>query len=226
MKNLIIAFALLLPVLLPAVVPVADAQPSIGASVGGPKSPDGDEMQTELPGDKHQRNIASKGLGCCVFRSLDHAARYQNIPALVNFPEWMVSKGIPGGGYPSKVESLIPRIAKDRGLPEPVYMQIENSTDLELLHKALKSGRMVSITYSRSPTSRYGGSSIAHMVNVVHCDSTSKSGKKWVAVLDNNYIGENAYEWMEHSEFLNICNRGGFWAVILLEAPPPPIPHN
>lgn len=195
----------------------AGPQAPVGATVGGSRHADGTEIDCDLPGVLHQRNIASKGLGCCVFRSIDHAARYQNVPCLINMPEWMVKSGIEGGGYPSKVAQLIPRMAKDKGSPTPQFVQIEGM-ELEPLKAASRSGRMLSVTYSISPTGRYGGSRIAHMVNVVHIDD------KHVVVLDNNYIGPENYEWMTHAEFKRAYAPG--WAVILLAPPPPPPPKS
>ncbi len=190
---------------------------SLGASVGGRTSPDGVELCCDLPGTLHQKNIASRGLGCCVFRSLDHASRWQNVPCLDHMPEWMVSKGIEGGGYPEKVDKLIPKIAADRGQPVPDYIQVQGA-DFKLLQLATQTGRMVCTTYSKSPTGRYGGQRIAHMVNVPHCDS------KYVVVLDNNYIGEDKYEWMSHEE----ARKAGIleWVVILLNPSPPMPPKN
>jgi hypothetical protein len=189
----------------------------VGASVGGSRHPDGTEVDCDLPEVLHKKNIASSGLGCCVFRSLDHAARWQNEPALWGMPEWMVQSRIKGGGYPSKVAELVPKIAKSRGLPTPPFIQVEGM-DLEPLKAASRSGRMISVTYSKSPTGRYGGSRIAHMVNLVHCDD------KHVVVLDNNYIGANALEWMTPEEFKRAYAPG--WAVILLAPPPPPPPRS
>lgn len=199
----------------------ATAYSSAGAQVGGRVAPDGKtEIQVDLPSSLHQRNINSVGLGCCVFRSIDHAARWQNIPALIGFPEWMVSRGIPGGGYPGKVDDLIPKIAADRGLPVPDYLQVEG-TDLEILKLATRTGRMVSSTYSVSPTGRYDGRKIDHMVNTPHADDAN------FAILDNNYIGDNAYEWLSPAEYLRSYALGGRgWAVILLGPPPPPPPTN
>lgn len=195
---------------------------SVGASVGGAISPDGEEIQCDLPARLHRRNINSRGLGCCVFRSLDHAARYQNVPALHGFPEWMLRKGIAGGGWPQKVDELIPKIAKDRGLPTPDYLQVEGG-DLEILKLACRTGRMPCVTYSYSPSGRYGGARINHMVNLVHATSAH------FAVLDNNYIDPpgRAYEWLTPAE-LRPAYTGGRagWAVILLAPPPPPSPRN
>lgn len=193
------------------------------ATVGGRTGPDGTELACDLPGSHQQKNIAAKGLGCCVFRSIDHASRFQNVPCLTGFPEWMVSKGIEGGGYPSKVDKLIPQIAKDRGLPVPQYVQAEGM-DLDLLCLACATGRMPCITYSRSPTGRYNGQRIAHMVNIVYADQKANGGAGWWVVLDNNYIGENNYEWMTTAEFRAAYAPG--WCVILLSPPPPMPPHN
>lgn len=191
----------------------------VGAFVGGPVSPDGVELQIDLPGALHRRNTASRGLGNCVFTSIHHAALWQNVPALQEFPKWLIAKGIPGGGYPQKVADLIPKIAKDRGLPVPEYIQIEGG-DLEMLKLATKTGRLPSITYSHSPTGRYGGQQIAHMVNA---PSAGAGGKYWV-ILDNNYPGENAYEYLSETEFSRSYAPG--WAVILLNPGPPPPPRS
>lgn len=190
------------------------------AKVGGRTSPSGVDILCDLPGDLHQKNVAARGLGCCVFRSIDHAARWQNIPALIGFPEWLISKGIEGGGYPAKVDKLIPQICKDRGYPVPDYVQVED-TDVAILKLASKTRRMICTTYSRSPTKRYGGSHIDHMINLSHFDDD------WVAAFDNNFIGDANYEWMSPSEFLRVANEGKkYWAIIFLNPPPTPPPTN
>ncbi len=188
--------------------------------VGGKVSPNGAELMLDLPDSQQKLNISSKGLGCCVFRSLDHASRWCGESALYGFPEWMVSKGIAGGGYPEKVASLIPKIAKDRGLPVPDFIQVEG-TDIEILKHAMQGGRMVCITYSYSVTGRYGGRKIAHMVNAAHGDDF------WFAILDNNYIGADKLEWNNIPAFRHTyAPNGDGWAVILLKHGPPPMPRN
>jgi hypothetical protein len=196
----------------------------VGATVGGPKHTDGTEISCDLPGELHRRNTASKGLGNCVFTSVHHSAVWQNVPALVEFPQYLIDKGIPGGGYPQKVDQLIPRICKDRNLPVPDYLQVQ-SNDLEILKAACRCGRMPSVTYAMSPTKRYGGSRISHMVSLVHADD------RHFVVLDNNYPGSagntDVYEWMSPQEFLRAYSGGKTgWAVILLNGPPPPVPRN
>lgn len=196
--------------------PWGDGSAPVGASVGR-VAPDGTEPHEDLPGELHRRNTSSFGLGNCVWTSIHHAALWQGVPALEEFPKWLIDKRIPGGGYPGKVADLIPRICKDRGLPVPAYIQVQGD-DLEVLRLACRTGRMPAVTYSVSPTGRYGGSRIAHMVNIVHAD------EKWFAVLDNNYIGEDKLEWMTPEEFLRAYSPG--WAVILLDNGPPPPPKG
>lgn len=203
-----------------------EAAPSVEGHVGGP-SHQGAEIDCDLPGERFKRNIASKGLGCCVFRSLDHAGDWQNVEAVQGFPEWMVKNGVAGGGYPSKVAQLVPRIAASKGLPEPDFLQVEGP-DLEVLKRASKSGRMLCVTYSYSPTGRYGGKRISHMVNVVSTPEPGSSEGWWV-VLDNNYVtpAGQAYEWLSTEEFRGTYAPGGRgWAVILLSPGPPPPPKN
>jgi hypothetical protein len=190
------------------------------AKVGGNLAPDGKtEIHCDLPGDQHLQNKGgSDGAGLCVFTSVDHSARWQNIPALVGFRDWMTK--YPGGGWPEKLDKMIARLCQERGLPKPDYVQVENLKDLEILRLACRTGRMPAVTYERSPTGRYSGQRIAHMVSMPHCDG------QHVAVLDNNYPGPTRYEWMTPEEFIRVCNPRGYWAVVLLPPPPPPPPTN
>ncbi len=200
--------------------PATSQSPKIESFVG-PNSPEGTKPACDLPKQLRKENIKSPpgiGWGCCVFRSLDHAAHWQMTQALYGMPEWMAEKGIWGGGWPEKVDRLIPQIAKERDMETPDYLQIE-SGDLDILRLACKTGRMVSITYYWSPSGRYSGRHISHMVNLVHADN------KWFAILDNNYIDQ--LEWLTEDEFKKASfSKGKYWAVILLDNPPPPIPRN
>lgn len=214
-------FMLAGPALLCAQVPDLDGLPAIGASVGGRIAPDGKtEIQIDLPAKLHRRNTESFKLGLCVFTSIHHAAVWQDVPILQEFPKWLIDKRIPGGGYPQKVAKLIARKAKEAGVPEPDYIQVEGP-DLEILKLACATGRLPSVTYSRSPTGRYGGQTIAHMVSLPHATN------EFFAVLDNNYIGDTNYEWMTPQEFSrSYVGNGGGWCVILLDCGPPPAPRN
>lgn len=212
-----VLIALVLPLLLTMPPAGAGDQSPREAKVGGITSPDGaTPLQLQLPGDLHRKNTASKGLGNCVFTSIHHSAHWQSVPQLLEFPKWLIDKGIPGGGYPSKVADLIPKISRERNLPTPDFIQVEDA-DLEILKLACKTGRMPGVTYGISPTGRYGGGRIAHMVSLVHADD------QWFVVLDNNYPGADAYEWMSPTEFRRTYTSGGKagWSVILLNPGPP-----
>jgi len=231
LHRFVLAGALLLGAL--ATFPPLPAQESAPeASVGGPELPGGGRIACELPGELHRRNIGSpppNGPGCCVFTSIHHAALWQGLPAVAEMPKWMVASGIPGGGYPAKVRTLIERVCKERAMPVPAYIQVEDS-DLEIVKAACRSGRMVCSTYGISPTKRYGGQPINHMVNTVHAD------EGLFVVLDNNYPGANAYEHMTPADWLRAyrtvagptgraIDNGQGWSVIFLGPPPPPLPN-
>jgi hypothetical protein len=192
--------------------PVVLAGNPFEAKVGGPVAPDGTKIHVELPDELHCENITSRGQGCCVQTSINHSARWQNIPVLVNFHEWVRSKGIPGGAHPGSADQRMKMIAKEKGVPVPEHIQIERA-DHETLMLACKAGRLVCVTYSKSPTGRYRGQRIAHMVNCAHAD------EKWIAILDNNYI--KSYEWMSPQE---AKGTGVYeWIIVFLQpsAPPP-----
>jgi hypothetical protein len=175
-----------------------------------------------LPADLHRRNTTSQGQGCCVWTSIHHSALWQNVPAYEEAPKWIQQKGIPGGAYPGAVQKHLPEMARERGLAEaPAFLNYEG-TDLELLKLACKSGRLPAVTYSYSPTGRYNGARIAHMVSLLHADD------RWFAVLDNNYPGANQIEWLTPEEFKRTWTgmSGAGWSVILLNPPPPPPPKN
>lgn len=173
-----------------------------------PEGPQDGEPMVDLlamPSALRPHNIASRGLGCCVFRSIDYAARYQGEPALIGFPEWMVKSGVAGGGWPAKVENLIPKIAADRKMPTPRYVQYEGR-DPAIIELALKTGRAPGITW--------GGN---HMLTGVYLDSEKG------AILDNNRPGE--VQWFSRSRFLSgWTTGGGGWVVVLLAPAPSPAP--
>lgn len=194
----------------------------LAANIGGKTAPDGTEIQVDLPGSQHMTNKAgSDGSGLCVFTSISHSARWAHVELLENFRDYMTK--YPGGGWPEKVDKYIAKIAKDRGVAPPQYVQVEGHREvLATLKAALKSGRMPAVTYAFSPTGRYGGRKIAHMVSLVHLD------EKYACVLDNNYPGEDKYEWMSVDEFYrSFTGMGGSgWAVVLLADGPPVLPWN
>lgn len=192
------------------------------ASIGGKQAPDGKtEIQLDLPGSLHLKNTGgSDGAGLCVFTSIAHSARWQHVELLENFHDWM--KQYAGGGYPEKVNQKIAQIAKEKGRPPPRYLQVEGGRELlDLLRAAVASGRMPAVTYYFSPSGRYRGQRILHMVSLVHLDS------QYACILDNNYPGVDQYEWLTVDEFLRAFTGGrSGWAVVLLDAGPPPLPWN
>ena len=197
-------------------MPVNYVPGGVGFDVGGPAK-SGKEVEVDLPTGLHRRNTSSRGLGNCVFTSLHHSALWQAVTSLMEFPKWLIDKGIPGGGYPSKVADLIPKIAADRGLPTPAYVQ-HTGGDEEFLRLALHTGRCPAVTYSGRDGVYYRGD-VAHMVNLVYLDEAD------AVILDNNYPGQ--YLWMTRAQFLARWRAmGGGWAVVLLNPPPPPVPTN
>jgi hypothetical protein len=195
---------------------------AVAANVGGKTAPDGTELQLDLPGSQHLQNQAGvDGAGLCVFTSISHSARWSHVELLENFRDYM--RKYPGGGWPDKVTKMVNQIAKDKGALPPPYLQVEGGRELlDVLRAALASNRMPAVTYSLSPTGRYGGRKIAHMVSLVHLDD------KRACVLDNNFPGDDKYEWMSIEEFVHTFTGGGRsgWAVVLLDAGPPPLPWN
>ena len=179
---------------------------------GGRTSPDGaEEIQIDLPGTQQMKNTGGKdGAGLCVFTSIEHSGRWQNVDSILGLQQKMTKEQ--GGGYPSKVEKMLAKYCDGAQ-----YLQYEGS-DPALIKLALTTGRMPSVTYGYSP--RYSGK-IAHMVNAVHLT------EKWAAILDNNFPGDTKYEWMTPAEFKKRwVSGGGGWCVVVLAPPPPPMPTN
>jgi hypothetical protein len=186
---------------------------------GGRVSPDGAvEVVCDLPATERKKNIASKGLGCCVFRSIDYAARWQNVPQLYDLPEKMRDAGIAGGGYPDKVTRIIEPFAP--GVP---YIQ-DTSGDVDILEAILRTGRLPCITYNGHDCHYGMHTSIAHMVCLPYFDRATG----WACVSDNNFPAESSFVWMSTDELAKRWKGGGGggWVVCLLNSPPPPIPHN
>ena len=174
-------------------------------------SHDGHAIVTPLPVHMRLENKSGMGLGLCVFTSINNAALWQDVKQLQGFRDWMTKRK--GGGWPEKVDSMIAEYCKEQGVSAPVYVQ-HTGGDVAFLEKALRTGRMPSVTYDGRDGVHYRGP-IAHMVNLVYLDSQS------AAILDNNYPKEIL--WMSRAEFLDRWKgSGGGWAVVLTDSPPPP----
>jgi hypothetical protein len=195
---------------------------------GGSIMPDGRAVDCDLPVQLRKKNIGSpppNGPGCCVFRSAECAADYQNIPTLDNFAEWMVENRIEGGGWPEKVDKLIAQIAKSRNMPPPAYVQ-HTKGDPEFLWRAIKTGRMPCITYDGRDMHYGPRTRIAHMVNLVGI-SPPGSSPRFYTIMDNNFVGASQLVHLTEEDFLSRWRgTGGGWAFVLLNSPPMPVPHN
>lgn len=181
--------------------------------INGTKSPDGAvEVACELPMDQRLRNKGGRdGSGLCVFTSVEHAGRWQNVPELIGFQSKMTREL--GGGYPSKLDTMMKRYA-----PGVAYVQYEGR-DMSILKLAIKTGRMPAVTYD----GRDGHYTfrIAHMVNLLYLDDS------WACIFDNNFIEDGEYVWMSTPEFYERWTSGHQgWAVILLAPRPPAPPKN
>lgn len=193
-----------------------------GSRIGGKVAPDNkSEIHCDLPASQMLKNKGgSDGSGLCVFTSVEHSARWQEIGALLGFRDWMTR--YPGGGYPEKLKAKIEQLSKERGMPTPDYIQLQGRQELlPVLKAACESGRMPAVTYSFSPTGRYGGRKIAHMVSLVFLSD------EWACILDNNYPGPEQLEWISTKDFMRSFTGGGNgWAVVFATPGPPPFPYT
>src|SRR5690348_14995255 len=151
------------PMLREAAGQAAQHKPELGGLI----SPDGKTRCILSMPDSIQwpKNIASRGLGCCGFRSVDYLARIQNVPELVDWPEQIRNAGIPGGAYPQKVDDLLRRFA-----PNVEYWN-DTTKSHELLAAAIRSQRGAAVDYNGHDP-HYSGN-IAHCVTCIAFDESS-----------------------------------------------------
>jgi hypothetical protein len=184
------------------------------AVVSGP-SYQGHDVQVHLPADLHVRNFGAPrdGKGLCVFASMTMAARYLHVTGLYD----VIHKVPYGGGWPEKVDQVLQQFA-----PPGLQCRHYEGTDLTFFKTVLATGRPACVTYGYGE--RYRGT-IYHMVLLTYLDDNV------ACILDNNFPGEENYEWMSATEFRRrFCHpsgRGwGFAFVGKLAPPPPPVPCN
>jgi hypothetical protein len=208
-----------------------------GDSVVAGRAYQGEELACDLPGSEHIKNIGSKidRRGMCVFSSVEMAARAQGLEQMRGFRDWCAAH-YPGGGWPEKVDKLIaawcdhgcadwrrqhgePNAERFRNMPIPPYVQYEGRDPAPVLERCDRTGRLPTVTYGYSP--RYGGT-IAHVTNA------AKFGGKWGVCLDNNFPGEQSYEWMPLPEFVRRIKHpsGSAWLFVWLAPPYALPPHN
>lgn len=181
----------------------------------------GVEVDCDLPASQHTKNVGgSDGAGLCVFTSIKHSFDWHGMRDHMAFRKYM--EGRPGGGWPEKVVRELREFCSKSRLEMPDILQVTNG-DINMLYEAVQSGHMAGVTYCYSPTGRYNGQRIAHMVN---CVAARVGPNKLWAILDNNYIG--TIEWMDEPTFKRVwMGNGGGWFVAILNRPdPPPIPVN
>ena len=175
---------------------------------------EGVEVQIDLPPRYRQPNAeGTDGAGCCVFASLQMAARWMGIEELADLFEWIQTQK--GGGWPERVEKVL----KERA-PHLSFIQYEGA-DVAILDAAMATGRPVCLTYGYGEFyKKRGMAKISHMVLLVHLDRNK------AAILDNNDV-ENV-TWMTREELIKRAKypSGNLWAVVLIGTPPPPIPKN
>lgn len=192
----------------------------------------GTRAAVDLPPEKHMRNVGgSDGAGLCVPTSQEVAGRWQSIPELDGFQAWCRKR--PGGSTPRQLSRDLPLFFASKGVTPPKYLQHEGG-DVELLRKAIKTRRMVGITYAGCDPFYGSNTGIAHMVDCAHLDS------KLGAIIDNNQPG--SWRWMSDTQLINRWQGkqdngrsvlvtdgrqwfevGGGWLVVWLAPPPPPI---
>jgi hypothetical protein len=177
---------------------------------GGPVSPAGVRATADIPTSQHIRNTGgSDGAGLCVFTSAELSARWQNVPALDGFQQYM--RRFPGGGWPEKLDRYIQSYCNSRGVPVPRYVQ-HTGGDEEFLDLAIRTGRMPFMTYGGKDNFYRGG--IYHMVNGAALTETEG------AIIDNNRPG--VWVWMTRRELLSRWrDMNGGWAGVFLDPPPP-----
>lgn len=182
-----------------------------------PVTAEGVRVTADLPVEQHHRNTGGMGrrgpgtgAGLCVFTSAWHAAIWQNLPELYGYRDWMKNK--PGGGWPEKVDATLKQYCSEKGVAVPGYVQ-HTGGDVDFLKAALKTGRMVCVTYA-GRDDFYSGP-IAHMVNLVYLDD------KVAVILDNNRPG--TFLRMSSQDFVErwMAMSGG-WAFAFTAPPPPP----
>jgi hypothetical protein len=179
-----------------------------------------ESITCDLPGSQHIKNIGSKidGSGMCVFTSVEMAALHAGLEQMRGFRNWVADK-YAGGGWPDKVDKCLTAYFKEKNLPPIPYIQYEGKNPEQILDLCEKTGRMAGITYGYSP--RYG-QAIQHMTNAVMFKND------YGVVLDNNFPGEDRYEWVTRAELIRrtIYPNRSAWVFVWLHQGPPPSPRN
>lgn len=181
---------------------------------------DSESLTCDLPGSQQMANVGSKrdGAGMCVFTSIEMSARFAGLEQMRGFRDW-VATNYRGGGWPDKVDECLNAWFVAKKITPIKYIQYEGKNPSEILDICDRTGRMANVTYGYSP--RYGGP-IQHMVNCVMFRSD------YGVILDNNFPGEDRYEWVQRDELARrtIYPNKTAWIFVWLPPGPPPSPKN
>ena len=114
----------------------------------------GEQITVDLPIDRMIENIGSKvdGAGMCVMTSITQGGIYQRVAGVENLRDWCAK--LPGGGYPEKVEQQIRQYFKEKGLPEPGYLQYTGPDPEGLLDLIDKTGRTACVASTPTCTTQ------------------------------------------------------------------------
>ncbi len=213
MKRIILLIMLTILLLLPQ---TAQAQKSfINGIVHGEYT-----LTVDLPGSQQFQNIGSKrdGAGMCVFSAIEMAGLACGLEQMRGWRNWCAEK-YAGGGWPEKVDVTLRDWFAYKSIPPIPYIQYEGKDPAPFMDMCEKTRRPFGMTYGYSP--RYGRS-IQHMVTGVMFRD------KYGVVLDNNFPGEDRYEWVERDEFVRrtIYPNRQAWLFCWLPPPPPLSPRN
>lgn len=177
-------------------------------------------ITVDLPGSQHIQNIGSKkdGSGMCVFSAIEMSALACGLEQMRGWRNWCAERYL-GGGYPSKVDKCLADWFVYKNLPPIPYIQYEGKDPAPFMDLCEKTRRPFGMTYGYSP--RYGRT-IYHMVTGVMFRG------KYGVVLDNNFPGEDRYEWVERPEFIRRTIYPGTqaWLHCWLPPAPPLSPRN
>ena len=180
-----------------------------------------DTITVDLPGSQQFQNIGSKrdGAGMCVFSAIEMAGLSCGLEQMRGWRNWC-AENYNGGSWPEKNDACLRDWFAYKKIPPIPYIQYEGKDPAPFMELCEKTRRPFGMTYGYSP--RYGGRSIQHMVTGVMFRSN------YGVALDNNFPGEDRYEWVDRDEFIRrtIYPNKSAWLFCWLPPAPPLSPRN
>ncbi len=190
----------------------AEARPKI--SLGDIHPPDGSKIQIDFPLSRDMRNIRSKvdGAGMCVTTAAEMSADWAGLEQIKGFRDWCAKER--GGCGPRKFDDQLRRFCKEKGIEVPNYL-FYIGKDPNVLELVLKTGRMPAISYG-------GFDGVQYREHIAHVNNLPHFRDGLAGIYDNNYDATRRI-WMDKDSFVERWTDGGNgWAVVWLDAPPPP----